>query len=342
MPLHVPPFLVNPIPFQYVDDDRHVIALFSGHPEFECIEAMFSSCSDGTFSTRAILTKRDQTQIDFVNETALLTSELGLERTRLLRDIEVTLDERGALPVTEIRFESHEGELVALRVACASAPDPSRGGVTDPGSHALGSSLPLMLRRASALAGPSSSVHIAGLRYPIPELVRKGPHFVAHQGYYTQGFHMAAIRNGSRSFRVLRQPSAFRVGEQWVYDTASGQLIYEIQSRENQTLRIASSAKQVETVYAVATANGLAVSEIVLQAFHAEDKGAAISFGQSNEFSIRVEAHAGVVSGATFAPDANSLILEPQSPAWAVQRVVHIGWVLKDDVVTLKTTCGAA
>jgi hypothetical protein len=340
MPLLVPPFLVNPIPFQYVDDDRHVIAFFSGHPEFECVEAMFSARSDGTFSTRAILTRRDQTQIDFVSDAALLTSELGLERTRLLRDMEVTLDERGDLPVAEVQFESHEGERVVLRVACASAPDPSRGGVTDAGSHALGSSLPLMLRRASALAGPASSVHIAGLRYPIPETVRQGPHFVAHHGYYTQGFHMAAIRNGSRSLRVLRRPSALRVGEQWVYDTPSGQLIYEIESMENQTLRIASSAKQVETVHGVATANGLAVSEIVVQPFHAENKGAAISFGQANEFSIRVEAHADVVSGATFAPDANSLTLGPLSPAWAVPRPVHIRWLLEDDVVTLKTTCG--
>lgn len=87
MPLHVPLFLVNPIPLQYVDDDRHVIAFFSGHPQFECVEAMFSPRGDGTFSTRAILTRRDQTQIDFVNDTASLTSELGLERTMVLRNI---------------------------------------------------------------------------------------------------------------------------------------------------------------------------------------------------------------------------------------------------------------
>jgi hypothetical protein len=343
MPLHVPLFLVNPIPLQYVDDDRHVIAFFSGHPQFECVEAVFSPRGDGTFSTRAILTRRDQTQIDFVNDTASLTSELGLERTMVLRNIGVTLDEREGLPVTEVQFESHENELVVLRVACGSPPDPSRGGVTDPGSHALGSSLPLMLRRASALAGPSSSVHIAGIRYPIPEMFRKGPHFVAHHGYYTQGFHMAAIRNGSRSLRILRQPSAFRVGEQWEYEMSSGKLIYEIQSRENgRTLRIVSSAKQVETVYAVATARGLVLSKIALQAFHTQSEGTVVSFGQSNGFSVRVDAHADVVSGSTFAPDANSLTLEPKAPAWAIPRAVHIRWALKGDVVTLETACGAA
>jgi hypothetical protein len=300
---------------------------------------MFSPRIDVTVSTRAILTKRDQTQIDFVNDIASLTSELGLERTMVLRHIGVTLNERGGgLPVTEVRFESHQNELVVLKVACASPPDPSRGGVTDPGSHALGSSLPLMLRRASALAGPSSSVSIAGIRYPILETFRKGQHFVAHHGYYTQGFHMAAIRNGSRSFRILRQPSTFRVGEQWVYETSSGKLIYEIQSRENgQALRIVSSAKQAETIYGVATASGLAMSKIVLQAFHTQGEGAAVSFGQANGFSIHVDAHADMVSGSTFAPDANSLTLQPKAPAWAIPRAVHIRWALKDDVVTLET-----
>jgi hypothetical protein len=343
MPLHVPPFLVNPIALQYVDDDRHVIAYFSGHPAFECVEAMFSPRSDGTCSTRAILTRRDQTQIDFVNDIALLPRELGLDRTTLLRDIDVAIREEGGLPVAEVRFQSHQSESVVLRVACATAPDPSRGGVTDPDSHALGASLPLMLRRASALAGPSSSVYIAGVRYPIPELFRNGPHFVAHRGYYTQGFHMAAIRTGSRSLRILRQPSAFRVGEQWLYETSSGQLAYEIQSRENnQTLRITSSARQVEAVYAVPTADGLALSEIVLQAFRTRSAGAAISFGQSNEFSIRVDAHADLVSGSTSTPDRNSLILRPQLPAWAIARAIHIRWTRQDDVVTLETVCGVA
>lgn len=339
----LPPFLVNPIPLQYVDDDWHVIAFFSGHPRFECVEAMFSPGADGTFSVRAILTRHDQTQVDFVNDPGLLAGELAAERTRVLRKMEVDVGEHDGLPVVEVRFDSLENESVVLRLACASRPDPSRGGLTDPGAHALGSSLPLMWRAASAVAGAASSVHIAGVRYPMPEVFRQGPHFVAHQGFCTQGFHMAAIRNESRSLRVVRQPRSLRPGEQWVYETPSGELVYEIHAKqEDQTLRIVSSARQGETVYAKATPGGLAWSRIVVPPLRTQGEGASISFDPSGAFTIGVDGHGDVLRGTISAPDAHSLLLAPQTPAWAIARPVRVLWTMQDDIVTLETTCRAA
>ena len=68
------------------------------------------------------------------------------DRIRVLGNIDVTLSEAAGLPIAEVRFASLEGDSVVLRVACAARPDPARGGLTDPGSHAIGSSLPLMWR----------------------------------------------------------------------------------------------------------------------------------------------------------------------------------------------------
>ncbi|NML43530.1 hypothetical protein HHL11_07205 [Ramlibacter sp. G-1-2-2] len=342
MPLHLPAFLVNPIPFQYVDDDWHVIAYFSGHPEFECVEAMFSARGDGTYSVRAILTRHDQVQVDYVNDPALLKGETGPERVRVLRAIEVTLDGQGGLPTAEVRFESLANGLVVLKVACASPPDPSRGGLTDPGAHALGTSLPMMWRHSSAVAGPDSSVHIAGVRYPIPETFRRGPHFVALRGFYTRGFHMAAIRNESRTLRVLRQPLSLAAGERWVYETPSGELAYEIQARiDDQTLRITSSARQGETVFARETRDGLALDRIELQSLHARGPAAAISFEDPDAFSIGVAGRADVVAGS-YSVSGSGLVLQPHSPAWAVARPVGIRWTIKDDGVSLETVCREA
>jgi hypothetical protein len=342
MPLQVPPFLVSPLRIHCVDDDRHVIAYFSGHPEFECVEAMFSARSDGTFSVRAILTRRDQTQIDFVNDPVLLLGDTGPERVRVVRDIRVTLREDADLPVAEVEFDSLAGERVVLRIACASRPDASRGGLTDPGAHALGSSLPLMWRQASAVAGRSSCVHIAGVRYAIPELFRQGPHFVAHHGYHTQGFHMAAIRNESRAFRVVQQPRSLRRGAQWVYETSSGQLVHEIESKDDDgTLRITSSARPGEIVHAVETAGRLLLEQIVSPPVRTRGKHVALSFGPSNAFSIRLGSHADVLRGAVSAPDPCSLLLAPQSPAWAIRRPVHVRWAIQDDLVTIETACRA-
>jgi hypothetical protein len=228
-------------------------------------------------------------------------------------------------------------------VAGASIPDQSRRGLTDPGLHALSSSLPIMWRRASALAGPSSSVHIAGVRYPIPEVFRRGSHFVAYHGYFTEGFHMVAIRSGSRSLRLLRKPRTFQIGERWVYETSSGELCYEIESMESgQRLRIVSSGEQVETVLAVVKADGLALTRVVLQALREPDDGAAMSFSQPNEFSIQLGSRTDAISGSASAPDVNSLRLSPRSPDWAIPRSVNVKWTLEDDVVTLETTCDEA
>lgn len=340
MSLPCPAFLVNPVSLRYVDDDRHVIAYFSGHPEFECAEAMFSARDDGSFSARAILTRHDQSQMDFINDAALLAGEDAPERTRVLRDIAITLGEQDRLPLAEVRFQGLQDEPIVLRVACASRPDPARGGLTDPGAHALGSSLPLMWRRASALAGAASSVEIAGVRYVVPEMLRKGPHFVAHHGFFTEGFHMAAIRNETRTLRVLRQPQALQAGERWVYATDAGELAYDIQSRdEHGLLRITSSARQRETVHARETPNGLALEKIVLESLRGQGPRATIAFDASNAFTIGLDGHADTVSGTASQPDASSVLLQPQAPGWAAARPVHVECSKDGDLVTLRTTC---
>ena len=338
MSVALPFTLVNPLELRYVADDVHAIAFFTGHPHYECVEAMLSARGDSTYAVRAILTGHDQSQVDHVNDEGLFAMAAHAARTTVKRDIHVALDLQARLPRADIRFESHRGEAVLLSVVCASPPDAARGGLTDPGSHALDSSLPIMLREASAMAAPSSRVSIAGVDYPIPEKVRAGPHFVAHEGYFTRGFHMAAVRTGAHSFRLARRPDSLTVGERWIYETDHGHHGYEIVSRDAAArLTIRSTDGQPETVRALATAAGLGLIEVVLHSPRNPNQGVAVAFAPDGSFAIRIDAHTAAITGTALRTGGDALTLRPEQPDWAAKRPLHIRWHEAGDLLTIET-----
>ncbi|MFO1217779.1 MAG: hypothetical protein U1E89_05270 [Burkholderiaceae bacterium] len=344
MSIVLPSALVHPFDLRYVADDVHVIAYFSGHPQYECVEAMLSVRDDGTFAVRAILTQHDQTQIDLVNDDTLLAMAAhDVRRTTVRCEIDVTLDVAARLPFAEVRLRSPAGEPVVLRVACASPPDVARGGLTDPGDHALDSSLPIMLRMASAMAAPSSSVHIAGVAYAIPEKLRAGPHFVAHDGYFTRGFHMAALRNARRTLRVVRQPAVLAAGERWEYESPQGDRAYEIVSRDTDGhLQIISTSGPQESVHAFATTDGtLRLTEVVLHSPRHRGQGLAVRFAADGAFAIHIDAQA-AISGTAQTSGVNALMLHPDRPAWAARRPLHVRWQHAGAELTIESSRAAS
>src|SRR4029450_2468884 len=117
------------------------------------------------------------------------------------------------------RVQSHRvpGDPVVLDIMPTGEPDPRRGGVSDPGNHSPNTSLPLMRRRASTLAGPQSAVFVGGRRFEVPVKISSGP-FVAHEGYFTEGHLFGAIRAGTISYRLKARPAQMAVGEQWILE----------------------------------------------------------------------------------------------------------------------------
>jgi hypothetical protein len=338
MPIHLPAVLVNPLALRYVADDVHVIAFFSGHAHDECVEAMLSARADGTHAVRAILTGHDQRQVDHVNDDALLAMAAHADRATVRCDIDVAIDLAAALPRAEIRFTSHRGEAVELSVVCAFPPDATRGGLTDPGTHALETSLPIMLRTASAMAGAASRVSIAGRAYAIPEKLRAGPHVVAHHGYFSRGFHMAALRCGTRKLRLLRCPATLAVGQCWVYETDQGRRSHEIVAKDADGLiTIATTDRQPETVRARPSAAGLELIDVRLQSPRDGECGVAIAFAADGTFTIGIDAHRELITGVVRQPAANALTLRPQQPAWATQRALHVQWHQAGDLLTIET-----
>jgi len=191
----LPPDVLQPFPLRFRRDDLHVMAFFQGHPAYEAVEAMIRVRADGRHSIRAILTRHDQSQIDHINDTELLASFQATERECCRRDIDLQLETLGEARRARLQFRSFKDERVVLDLVTCGRPDPARNGLIDPGRHSAHSSLPLMWRAASTLADPRTKVSIDDIAFAVPVKMRAGQ-FIAHEGYYSERFSMAAIRAG--------------------------------------------------------------------------------------------------------------------------------------------------
>ncbi len=160
----LPPGLLQPFLLRFRREELHIMAFFRGHSDYEAVEAMIRYRDDGTPSIRAILTRHDQSQIDHVNDDDLSAEGHGVARQTCRRDIALAIDALPGRRHARLEFDSHAGEPVVLDITTVGEPDPKRGGISDPGSHSPNTSLPLMRRRASTLAGAQTAVFVGGKR----------------------------------------------------------------------------------------------------------------------------------------------------------------------------------
>ena len=65
---------IQPFPLLYAYHDFHVMLYMSVHPAYESVEAMICEKEGATPSIRAILTRHDNTQIDYVNRSDVVES----------------------------------------------------------------------------------------------------------------------------------------------------------------------------------------------------------------------------------------------------------------------------
>src|SRR5436190_24401041 len=110
----LPPDIVQPFLLRFRREDLHIMAFFTGHPDYEAVEAMIRYRDDGTTSIRAILTRHDQRQIDHVNDDHLLAEGHGVDRETCRRDIELAIKSVPGRRRARLQFDSHAGEPVVL------------------------------------------------------------------------------------------------------------------------------------------------------------------------------------------------------------------------------------
>ena len=339
--LNISDAIVNPFDMRYVRDDLHIIAFFTGHPTYEAVEAMISYGSNGMPTTRAILTRHDQTQIDHINDQQLFAAANASGRISVFRHIEVNLDLESALPSATIRFLSHLDESVLLRLKCASPPDAKRGGITDPGQHASKLSLPVMLRGKSAMASVASAVEISTKAYVIPEKLRVGNYFVGHNGYFTMQHHMAILRSGARDLTVLQVPDSILIGQKWVYGTASGTKTYTVASMASDgEIEIVSTDGDGEKIRAKLSDHQLTILKIGCGSNAHENKGFSLSFKPDGTFSLDIDSFNNAVSGRYSQVNSNEVELLPSIPQWALARPSKVSFSRSGETLKIITKIG--
>jgi hypothetical protein len=302
--LLLPPGVVQPFDLHRLHDDLHVMAFFAGHPAYEAVEAMIRRSGAGPPMIRAILTRHDQSQIDHVNDGHLLAAARLAQRQTCARDIALFEDSSGPCPRVHVEFVSHDGESVVLDVTSASPPDRARGGLSDPGRHSQGTSLPLMWRGKSAFAGAASRVIIDGVAWPIPVKFGDGNHFVARHGFFTESHDMLVLRAGTTA---LESGRGYRV----IAAAAPGLVVMSHADRAGEVVtgRYVDGRFDLHRVDLDAAASGRRTSLVV---------------DGSQRFRMVLDGASGSVDGDVRLDADGGIHLLPRAPAWAVTRAAHL------------------
>ena len=338
--LELPADMLQPFLLRFRREDLHIMAFFAGHPDYEAVEAMIRYRADGTPSIRAILTRHDQRQIDHVNDDDLFAEAGGVLRQTCRRDIKLAVDAPPGRRHARLELLSHADEPVVLDITTVGEPDTKRAGISDPGTHSPTTSLPLMRRHASTLAGPQTVVLVGGNRFDVPVKIRSGP-FVAHEGYFTEGHTFGAIRAGTISYRVKARPARMALGEQWVFESDGGRAVYRIEHSDPQGKLRIEREDIGETIEAFATGDGLRTVRMVKRAQAGLEGGLDLAF-VSGRFDLAMEGERIVSGSVQVKPqtDATVIVLSPTQPDWAIPRQVNVACSRDGDLLTAVTTIG--
>jgi hypothetical protein len=192
--------VISPFDLLAYTSRYHIIGFFDGHPQFECIEAFIfhKKLTSGQPFIRAILTKHDKTQIDFVNEKELLRSEREVSLTKIYFDYKAKNN------TASLRFTSNDGVEVFFSYKSGYSPSAKYGGLTDVRGHSPRGGLPLLYRDKSGVATKKCFVRFDDKKYPITmdEEISQPPFFVAYMAYFSEGYHCLFFRTFEKTFSV--------------------------------------------------------------------------------------------------------------------------------------------
>ena len=115
----------------FEDHDYHVMLFLKDIRNIEAVEAMIKTGS-GTEPPliRAILTRHDQTQIDYINNKELVKQlqKLGASRETYYTDIQYDWDLEKSRPEVFLRFRTINEELIKFNLYTAAKPVKSMEG----------------------------------------------------------------------------------------------------------------------------------------------------------------------------------------------------------------------
>ena len=335
--LLLPPGVVQPFFLRFDPDDWHVMALLDGHPAYEAVEAMVRAKASGGWSVRAIITRHAGVQIDHVNDPALLAATRGARREVVKREIAFAIDAAGPQPAARVAFASAAGEPIELNVVGLGPPDPRGAGLSDPGTHSADASLPLMWRRASALAAEGTHTLVAGRRYEAPARTLR-PGLTAREGYLTAGHSMGVIRAGKVRMRALHAPQGeLGAGAEWTFESEGEEVSWRVTERTTtRDLLIERQDAGREVLSARQEGDRLELFAVAVP-----DRDGLVLMFENGRFELGVAGQPALVRGQVDVEAGASMVtLRPESPEWAVTRAVRVAMARRDETITITTTIG--
>jgi len=343
-------FFLQPFSLIFNRYDIHVMLYLKDHPEYEAVEAMIQESNDNPL-IRVILTKHDQIQIDYTNDRNLFARIISekIKRETYFTEINYIKRVEEGKPFINLQFRTVKGEDVDFNFYSAFEPSARYSGLINPQRHAEKTSLPIMYRDRSTLAGPQSSISFAGCSYKIPKKVWIPFVFIGMKGYYSEVFSIGVFRTLSEKYSIVTLPRKFSIGERWVYQSDSVEKIYGIIDQKDNSLIVQHGNQKI----IIEDAELLSIKEILIPATTGKgDQGYfAIKFSpalpiisereiKKVDFTISINQHEKLVSGKVQVfteNNASKFYLAPDKPQWAVKRPISVTLEKVDSQVLINT-----
>jgi hypothetical protein len=324
------PSFVPPVGVEFRREDGHVIAFLGGHPEYEAVEAFVSRPPGAPAVLRAILTRHDKTQVDHVNDPALVRRPSLPSRSIVSTDVRWDETTDGGRTQARLAFTSFRGERVVLELAAGTPAMPAFGGLTDPEGHAP-DVLPIMWRDASAIAG-------AGTRCLIDDV----PCGIV-KAFHTVGFALGVVVSREIALRVLESPRALVTAARWRFRRHDDELVYEIADARPDRVVIRGTSRAGETIDAVNLDGKLAPTAVTIPAASARAGALVVRFApflrDGARFAVDVDAHRDLLTGDIEGTVAD-FVARPDAPSWARSRTVHVRVRRTAEEISVTTVVG--
>lgn len=335
---------LQPLAVSYEPYDYHVMLYFKGHPVYESVEAMIQEQGRQIPYIRVIMTRHDQSQVEYINDPPTVERIKATNKGRECYDAPIQYTH---LQIKEqhhffLAFTAQNEDAVVFDFRSAGKARTWFAGLVDPKDHARDSSLPIMYRERSTLADPGSKITLNGIAYKIPVKIWVPLFFKGMKGYYSESFAMGAIRQSEQRLQQISSSANMAVGEQWVYGASDRLLSYDIIERTGNQVILQNDN---ETIFARVSAEGFGIEKL-LYADPGGYQGPAFTFSfdpllptpyytgtlqQEIHFNIAIK-DSSLITGAIRMQrqeGAVKYLINADQPKWAARRNVCI--VVKEE-----------
>lgn len=344
------PLFFQPYSLLYNYNDFHVMLYFLDHPEYEAVEAMIEVKNQKSPVIRAIITRHDKTQVDYINHKDIVgkIKEQKIDRETHYTEIIYKKTIIGGESSILLKFTTIKNERIIFNFKAVDKVSPKYAGLTDPERHSIDSSLPIMYREQSTLAHPDSKITFNDKVFKIPVKVHVPIFFKGMKGYYSEGFSLGIIRSDVKELVLIKLPKQLSVGEQWIYKSNDNIIKFRIVSKtDNQFLIMRGN----ELIDAEILNGAFQIKKISVQP-NLKNRGLHIEFSPSLpllplkfkqspdiQFQISIDNHDSLVTGVIKTTNSE-VIMIPKDPEWATKRIVHNTIKRKEDKILIKTIIG--